>query len=97
MEACIYVNVCYIKLTNLLSLFLQLDIMEPKVPEDIYKTHLEHVRECYPHVRSPALLHIAAPATQGSVQLVRWTLPRATLLHPSLMALSIVALVWTIF
>ena len=24
---------------------LQLDIMEPKVPEDIYKTHLEHVRK----------------------------------------------------
>ena len=23
----------------------QLDIMEPKVPEDIYKTHLEHARE----------------------------------------------------
>lgn len=22
--------------------FLQLDIMEPKVPEDIYKTHLEN-------------------------------------------------------
>ena len=29
----------------------QLDIMEPKVPEDIYKTHLEHVRECtFDHV-----------------------------------------------
>ena len=24
---------------------LQLDIMEPKLPEDIYKTHLEHARE----------------------------------------------------
>ena len=23
----------------------QLDIMEPKIPEDIYKTHLEHARE----------------------------------------------------
>ena len=24
---------------------MQLDIMEPKVPEDIYKTHLEHSRK----------------------------------------------------
>lgn len=25
---------------------LQLDIMEPKVPDDIYKTHLENNSEC---------------------------------------------------
>jgi 26S proteasome regulatory subunit N1 len=29
---------------NFLALARELDIMEPKVPEDIYKTHLEHVR-----------------------------------------------------
>ena len=29
---------------NFLALGRELDIMEPKVPEDIYKTHLEHAR-----------------------------------------------------
>ena len=34
----------YLSLT--FCVFFQLDIMEPKVPEDIYKTHLEHASKC---------------------------------------------------
>lgn len=31
--------------THFLSLARELDLMEPKTPEDIYKTHLEHKRK----------------------------------------------------
>ena len=36
----------YLSLT--IFILFQLDIMEPKVPEDIYKTHLEHASESGP-------------------------------------------------
>lgn len=31
--------------THFLNLARELDLMEPKTPEDIYKSHLEHKRE----------------------------------------------------
>lgn len=32
--------------THFINLARELDLMEPKTPEDIYKTHLEHKRTC---------------------------------------------------
>ena len=50
-EGAICVSLC-LKYPLLFPLFLslrtpppQLDIMEPKIPEEIYKTHLEHARK----------------------------------------------------
>ena len=52
--------------SNFLNLARELDIMEPKVPEDIYKTHLETNRSSYQSVDS-ARQNLAASFVNGLV------------------------------
>ena len=51
---------------NFLNLARELDIMEPKIPEDIYKSHLETSRSSYQAVDS-ARQNLAASFVNGFV------------------------------
>lgn len=53
--------------TNFQSLARELDIMEPKVPEDIYKSHLENVRPYGPTNVDSARQNLAASFVNGFV------------------------------
>lgn len=53
--------------TNFQSLARELDIMEPKVPEDIYKSHLENVRPYGPSNVDSARQNLAASFVNGFV------------------------------
>ena len=86
---------------------LQLDIMEPKVPEDIYKTHLEHASESGPSnyacslsslyvvIYSPHIIPWPPACTQGSAQPTQWTQLVLISLHRSSTVLSMPASVRT--
>ena len=52
---------------NFLNLARELDIMEPKVPEDIYKTHLETNRPSYQAQVDSARQNLAASFVNGFV------------------------------
>ncbi|XP_019864481.1 PREDICTED: 26S proteasome non-ATPase regulatory subunit 2-like [Amphimedon queenslandica] len=53
--------------TNFLNLARELDIMEPKVPEDIYKTHLEHSRFSTAQPVDSARANLASSFVNGFV------------------------------
>ncbi len=62
-KGCMYT----VKHLTRISLSMQLDIMDPKVPEDIYKTHLEHARFSTANTVDSARANLASSFVNGFV------------------------------
>ena len=58
---------------NFLNLARELDIMEAKVPEDIYKSHLETNRPSYQAQVDSARQNLAASFVNGFFKLWLWS------------------------
>jgi len=62
-------NLCYESTCRLTvpTFLFQLDIMEPKTPEDVYKSHLENVRPQFGNQMDSARQNLAASFVNGFV------------------------------